>query len=1700
MVQPPSIFDVHKNIISNYKNYICSFLNIKNEKIRERVEHDLENGIYWPEPLIQFNPSYELGESIEQLSNNNILHNEMRNILKGYELYRHQTEAIQLGSSGKDFIVTSGTGSGKSLTFLCTIFDYLLKNKTDNGIKAVIVYPMNALINSQTQEIEGYKKRYEENTGKDFPITFAQYTGQEDRDKREKVKKELPDIILTNYMMLELILTRHQESELKESIFKDLRFLVLDELHTYRGRQGADVSMLIRRIKAQSRNKIISMGTSATMVSSGSISSQKEQVAEVASKIFGANFEAGQIVHEYLERCFEYNGQLPSKDELKGSVEKQIDIESREDELKVHPLSIWLENKIALEKREDFLIRNRPLQLKEIVDKLASDADADRDVCEAQLKVFLKWLSNVNKKNEKNKLTYLPFKVHQFISQTGTVFTSLHDGEDRLISMEPIYQHGSGDDKIPMYPVFFSRVSGQEFICVKKDYDKHVLLPREFEEYDPDSNDYYEGYIITGEDVWEPGRGLELMPTAWIKTDKYGNVSPEKKYEHRMPQRIYYDKKGNFSEHSTLEYQGWFMPVKLLFDPTSMTFYDPKTSERTKLSRLGSEGRSSSTTILTLSILDQLAQSGFDTHEQKVMSFTDNRQDAALQSGHFNDFIQTVTIRSAIYKALLENKELDYATLDSAIFAALQFRQEDYAESPSTFPGQAKDNEEALKHLLMYRALADLKRGWRVILPNLEQCALLNIEYKYLKDNCENSKAWENIPFIGQVDAEKRMEIIYQVLDYFRKYYALYSPEYMDTAAIAAKSKIIDEKLNETWRLGSDEKIGEPYYLRLDKLKYTRKRIFSESAGPNTALGKYLRREAQKVTGEELKSKDYKEFIRVFFQKLSEAGWLKIEYTKNVDDEDTELYRLSIDQIVWKLGDRENIKADLVKNPSHKDDAKKPLPNLFFQELYMEGLKSAKRIIGKEHTGQLSNELRKEIEEKFREGEYSALFCSPTMELGIDIASLSVVHMRNVPPNPSNYTQRSGRAGRSGQAALIFTNCSNFSPHDRHYFHNAAQMVSGSVAPPRIDITNKELIETHLNALYLSKIGLSSLRNSLSDIVDKENLETLKLKKEVTERLKLTDAALAEIKEIFKKVIHGFTGFEDQDIDWLTEEWMERTLRSAPGSFDAKLDRWRRRRREADFRIAEASQIIRSGIYKTHSKEYKDANRNLYQGKRQIESLDNQTGSSFSEYYPFRYLAAEGFLPGYNFTRLPIRASLSDSGDNISRPRFIALREFGPWNIIYYSGRKYKITQMSDTEMEQKLLKAKVCKASGYFLSASEYNYSTCPFSNTPLVDGDTFDTYADLMELSDTFTEQRERISCEEEERLSRGYDIVTYFSVPGGMENVKRARVTNDGEDFLKVQYIPAATLIEINRRWRTARENGFLIGLKSGLWKKARKPGDSNGQQESSEENRVVQLFTTDTADALYIEPIARLKLTPGGVITLLYALKRAIENIFQVESMEIAAVLMGEGQSPNIFLYEAAEGSLGILSQFVTEKDVFKKAVDEAYKICRFDDKSYRAPASYDDLLSYYNQRDHDKIDRFSIKEALEILKSCDIEIVTDKAGRDYDAQYENLLKHIDKNSATEKKFLKYLYDRNIRLPDKAQEMTTGIYSQPDFFYEPDIWVFCDGTPHDDPQVKEEDRRTRQAIRDRGDQVLIYYYKDKLDEFITRRPDIFKKVRS
>lgn len=483
---------LHGEILKQYQDYIESFINIKDYAIKLAVSEAIAKGKLWKEPLIQFNPAFDTSESIKDLITEGVIHPDLQNVFKDYKLYAHQANALRLGAAGKDFIVTSGTGSGKSLTFIGTIFNFLAKNpKRAPGVKAIIVYPMNALINSQFNELKGYSEYYEKTTNEKFPFTFGQYTGQEKAEQRQFLLDENPDILLTNYMMLELILTRSKEAELKESIYQNLRFLAFDELHTFRGRQGSDVALLIRRIKAQSKNPINCIGTSATMVSGGTLKDQREVIAKVATTFFGSAFSENQIVMESIIRSL--SKKEITKQQLLQSIHQKPG-EIKEDFIRNNSLIQWLEEKIALAEKEGVIIRNKPKTLAQISKDLATDTDLDEENSLKAIEQALDWLSIYNVRKPEGSKAILPFKIHQFIAQTGSVYITLGDKDSRLITLEPgSFITVDEDKKKPIFPIVFSRESGAEFVCVTRSSSDQQLIPREFSDWTSSEDEQMDG-------------------------------------------------------------------------------------------------------------------------------------------------------------------------------------------------------------------------------------------------------------------------------------------------------------------------------------------------------------------------------------------------------------------------------------------------------------------------------------------------------------------------------------------------------------------------------------------------------------------------------------------------------------------------------------------------------------------------------------------------------------------------------------------------------------------------------------------------------------------------------------------------------------------------------------------------------------------------------------------------------------------------------------------------------------------------------------------------------------------------------------------------------------------------------------------------------------------------------------------------------
>lgn len=235
------VFDLRRQIVDDYATFARSFTRIKADDLRTQVNAIYANDQFWPEPLLQISPHFQPGASVDELSAAGEIEPMTAKIFRvpdapatGLRLHTHQQEALTLARQGRSYVVTTGTGSGKSLCFFIPIVDAILRAKAVDSkrrTRAIIVYPMNALANSQMEELDKFLKL----VAPQQPLTFARFTGQEDAETRRAISASPPDILLTNFMMLEYLMTR--QDAVDQDVVRNcqgLEFLVLDELNLLR--------------------------------------------------------------------------------------------------------------------------------------------------------------------------------------------------------------------------------------------------------------------------------------------------------------------------------------------------------------------------------------------------------------------------------------------------------------------------------------------------------------------------------------------------------------------------------------------------------------------------------------------------------------------------------------------------------------------------------------------------------------------------------------------------------------------------------------------------------------------------------------------------------------------------------------------------------------------------------------------------------------------------------------------------------------------------------------------------------------------------------------------------------------------------------------------------------------------------------------------------------------------------------------------------------------------------------------------------------------------------------------------------------------------------------------------------------------------------------------------------------------------------
>ncbi|MGN8852066.1 DEAD/DEAH box helicase [Anaerobiospirillum succiniciproducens] len=1686
------IFKFRDNLIDEFKLFSRSFTHIKSQDIAAEVKKQYdEHNRYWPEPLLQINPNYQSEATIAKLVADKVLDPLCKTIFsfegKEFSLYTHQENAIDLAQKQQSYVVTTGTGSGKSLSFFIPIVNRIIQEKKTDArprTRAIIIYPMNALANSQLEEISKFLENDKSNT-----ISVDRYTGQEDKEERERIKSNPPDILLTNYVMLEMILTRHDDLEVVKHC-EGLEFLVMDELHTYRGRQGADVAMLVRRLRQQLKcqDNLICIGTSATMSSEGDASQKREVVAAVASKIFGTHIPPTNVIGEDLERVT--NPRLDAisvKDRLQAEVEAaakgKLEIKDYAS-FRESALAVWLEVNLSIKGKE----RAAPMPVADVVKELSDAAQVDPEVAREALHFFLMQFSDSSKIKTDRGRNPFAFKLHQFISGPGKVYVSLEPRGERYITLDG-QRFAPGDDNKLLFPVYFCRECGYEYMPVwikGEDGCINSVLPRDINEMSDEDNDSW-GYIsLKDSDSLYQGSDEEL-PSEWF--DYKNSDTPRLKtgYKKRRPLSLEISPNGSTAGVGKST-SFWFTRGKFCFCPHCQSTFNTNGREALRLFGLSGEGRSSATSVISLTMLRQMVSSHLNEDACKLLGFTDNRQDAALQAGHFNDFVDQLILRSGLIHVLKAHQErvaqatdltdeasnyLQLSEIVDEIYTAFRFGSDDindlaeFIKNPAYVHGLIlEDARAAVRWLLHYRILFDLQDKGLYNRPSLEKLRLIAIEYDgldTLMTKLDNDVVFAKFPY------EERRELFKQVLDYARKSLCISTPYFSNKEQGEQKTSSF-ELLSERWSFKSIKKEDNDKGFVLEPIKNTRQNnnlvSFSKQSRINRELRKFGLRhnssEALKKIAQ--KAEDMHELMRQMVSLLNEHGMLTLK--DKDEDHFYHFYQLAAARIRWCLGS-----LDGKANP-------------FFTNLYLkmaDTFDKSRSIIfdfeAQEHTAQLESAERQNLEFRFRNDKQSwqernygdhfkrlpILYCSPTMELGIDIAALNFVYMRNIPPTPANYVQRAGRAGRSGQQALSLTYCTYLSPHDQWFFEHPLEMVQGVVKEPTLDLTNKALIDNHMHSIWLSCLNdvlptapanLVILENDSNDGEEKgKNL--YELRPEIRDIIYSQDSIDRAI-ELGEAVIKQLVETLGSPPTWLNDGYVKGIMSRAPNEFNKALDSWRDLVKATISQQNLAHELNRKGGFSDPKRS--PAMRRYEEATRQLNRLLSTVTSRNNDFYLYRYLAARGFLPGYNFPAMPLMAWIPghDEVDStiLSRARFLGLSEFGPRNFIYHRGKTYlidrvklNVTQASTKNATSLATEAvMVCPKCGYcHEEGGRKIFNKCTNCGTDLGAESRIEG---LYRIEMVETREVDRITCEDENRRRQGFDMLTVyqFHYEGGQRIAYKPKINFKDKKVAEIIYGPSATLWKVNLGWRNRknqRTKGFSIDPINGYWDKhstedqSSITDDDKLGKESKVNLQTVVPYVSDIRNILIISPIAdehdAIVITENTMPTLQAALKRAIEQTYQLESSEIAvSPLPSENDRKQLLIYETTEGGAGVLQHIANDSHALAKVARKALKIMHYvvpdDIKDLNlstitteagedcVAGCYKCLLSYFNQPDHSLIDRrdpATIRILIELSKSTLDQIVVEEMPQEETSAPDSI----------SDRFITQLHQRGYLIPDE-----------------------------------------------------------------------------
>ena len=1093
-------------IENEFREYLKDTFNFSDKDYQQQFINELDRQSLYKGPYLNVNLPFASTKSINELIEEgkvSPLFRKLGDIKLDQKLYKHQEQSLDKICNGRNVVITTGTGSGKTESFLYPVLNTILKDieagKNGPGIRAILLYPMNALVNDQIGRVRkiltGFPDvRYgfftgetEEKSSNKLREKISKLAGVEIPENevlsREEIRDNPPHLLFTNYSMLEYLLIRPNDFKIfSPDYLKNWKFVILDEAHTYNGALGIEVSLLLRRLTGLCEKKPNFLLTSATL---GQKNRDEKEIVAFAESLTSSKFDTDDIIFATRKEL--------EPDNIKYTVEpiEYSNIESNLDDIqKVRKILRKYINVDDIELSEmlfEFLVRDKNvydlyniLSKKNLMFNEVMQNMAFNNFVKNEDLIALIHLINMARKNSKN---LYDIKYHTFIRTLSGAYVTIKP--NKYMKLSPQYMINGlkafelGNCRYCNTPYIFGKeING--YLHQNNDIDI-------YENYGDNENVNVDYYLLT-DSIEEDNVNTNICEEDMLCCN-CGHI---------------YNIANKNAEHCDCldEYKIKVFKVK-------------STTSKNNISECPCCGHHASNGVVrsvnlgkeeATAILAQILYKAIDDNETKEVStnpkfsfsitkpiepqkpkkeyikqfiaFSDSRQQASFFASFFESNHYRFLRKKLIWEIIQKNnfEDIRFNTLVSKI--------EKKISEGDLFPDSPIDaNKQAWVTALSELLNVDGRFG-------AEGLGLfyftLDLEILNQFDEASINEAFGKYK-LNRSDLAKMINVIFNVfrsataIDYTSS--GLTPLERQDFLGYRKFENYIKLQKPKT-----DKGSSTSDFIKDGNIKSLLPVLKSQK---NTVLD-YVMRVCK------CEKEDAINVVTMLFNGVGKEGKI-LEKSSKIDDD---VYQISTDKYILKnYKESKFYKCDKcgmltpynVHNVCPTNECNgilhecnpendEILKNNYYRKEYLE--KKIERINIKEHTAQLKVETAKEYQKDFKEKRINILSCSTTFEMGVDISTLETVFMRNVPPTPANYVQRAGRAGRGeDSSAFVLTFCGNTS-HDYTYFDSPEKMIAGVIKPPKFKVTNEKIILRHLLA---TAFGMFFRQNSYFF----NNIETL---------------------------------------------------------------------------------------------------------------------------------------------------------------------------------------------------------------------------------------------------------------------------------------------------------------------------------------------------------------------------------------------------------------------------------------------------------------------------------------------------------------------------------------------------------------------------------------------------------------------------------